>query len=237
MQTEHKITGLLPRVLIKSILLFCAIFLQLQSLCHTPLPPWFGVAFFVDSFWEVCAILRCYKISSQNMQCKRERIRQKSKVKNLPKQFGAGNPRNGLCSFEQQEAILIRFWDNKLQFWPERLHILNKWGQNTLFLCFSVIIWKADIFANALSIWQPFGPCTRQCTFLAKECLTSEGNMGFCCTNRKMPTLKWQSHKTDNIWRIYNIEWVPSVLIMYMHTAGVLRFLITKLIHFWVKIV
>jgi len=78
------------------------------------------------------------------MQCKRERIRQKSIVKNLPKQFGAENPRNGLCSFEQQEAIfpriLIRFWDNKLQFWPERLHILNKWGQNTLFLCFYVII-------------------------------------------------------------------------------------------------
>jgi hypothetical protein len=89
-------------------------------------------------------ILRCDKISSQNMQYKRERIRQKSQVKNLPKQFGAENPRNGLCSFEQQEAIfpriLIRFWDNKLQFWPERLHILNKWGQNTLFLCFSVII-------------------------------------------------------------------------------------------------
>ncbi len=26
--------------------------------------------------------------------------------------------------------FLIRFCDNKLQFWPERLHILNKRGQN-----------------------------------------------------------------------------------------------------------
>ncbi len=24
----------------------------------------------------------------------------------------------------------ISFWDNKLQFWPERLHISKKWGQN-----------------------------------------------------------------------------------------------------------
>ncbi len=50
------------------------------------------------------------------------------------------------------------------------------------------------------------------CTFLAKECLKSEGNIGFCCMNSKISTLKWLSHKTDNIWSIYNIEWVLSLL-------------------------
>jgi hypothetical protein len=33
------------------------------------------------------------------------------------------------------KRFLIRFWDNKLQFWPERLHILNKRGQNQL-ICY-----------------------------------------------------------------------------------------------------
>ncbi len=49
--------------------------------------------------------LRYDKISSQNMQCKHEKIRQKSKVKNLPKLFGARNPRNCYCSLEQQEVL------------------------------------------------------------------------------------------------------------------------------------
>ena len=38
------------------------------------------------------------------MQRKRERIRQKTKVKNLLKLFGARNPRNCLCSLEQQQT-------------------------------------------------------------------------------------------------------------------------------------
>ncbi len=40
------------------------------------------------------------------MQCKHDKIRQKSKVKKSAKTiFGAGNPRNCLCPIEQQEAL------------------------------------------------------------------------------------------------------------------------------------
>ncbi len=49
-------------------------------------------------------ILRYDKISSQNMHCKHKKIRQKTTAENLPKQFGAGNPRNCLCSLEQQQT-------------------------------------------------------------------------------------------------------------------------------------
>ena len=34
----------------------------------------------------------------------------------------------------------IRFWDNNLQFWPERLQILNKWGRNFPFLYLFLVI-------------------------------------------------------------------------------------------------
>jgi hypothetical protein len=43
------------------------------------------------------------------MQCKRESIRQKSKVKNLPKISSARNPQNCLCSLEQLEAVEYLF--------------------------------------------------------------------------------------------------------------------------------
>jgi hypothetical protein len=40
------------------------------------------------------------------MQRKRERIKQKAKVKNLSKLFCVRNPRICLCSFEQQEDLI-----------------------------------------------------------------------------------------------------------------------------------
>jgi hypothetical protein len=51
--------------------------------------------------------LRYDKLSSQNMQCKHEKIRQKSKVKNLPKLFffSARNPLNCLCSLQQHKVV------------------------------------------------------------------------------------------------------------------------------------
>jgi hypothetical protein len=50
--------------------------------------------------------------------------------KNPRKGKSSSRPRLGKGLFSQD--FFIRFWDTKLQFWPERLHILNKRGQNIL---------------------------------------------------------------------------------------------------------
>ncbi len=69
-------------------------------------PPLFPVWIITGLRIGQFVILRYDKISSQNMHCKHKKIRQKSVVKNLPKLFGARNPRNCLCSREQQEALV-----------------------------------------------------------------------------------------------------------------------------------
>jgi hypothetical protein len=58
------------------------------------------------------------------------------RVKNPKKRQVLSRAAGGLLYFSQAGlfyiGFLIHFWDNKLQFWPERLHILYKRGQKCL---------------------------------------------------------------------------------------------------------
>ncbi len=72
------------------------------------------------------------------MQRKRERIRQKTKVKNLSKLFCGRNPRICLCSFEQQEDLIylpFSFPAQRGQRYVKDTWILRKAFCSSLFVC------------------------------------------------------------------------------------------------------
>ncbi len=52
--------------------------------------------------------------------------------------------RPGYVKGKSYKNFLTGFWDNKLEFWPEGLHILNKRGQNPFLISFVPFEVKSD---------------------------------------------------------------------------------------------